>query len=217
MKQKPIILIHDVSPVYFEELKKITKVIDKYHYQNMTYLFLIVNHANEHNLKNYPEFVDYLHKLEREGYHIEFHAYNHVGNEFDCNKTTAKEKLNKSFEILEECGFKTKDIDYFIPPRYKISEDAKKVFLQKNITIIFKNKMITNKNGSVSDIEITNKEYTWYLQKSLVSSAKKSVIIDYNLSIKEKKLFFLSIHPKAVNYGGGLEFLDEFLNETSKN
>ncbi|WP_064496918.1 DUF2334 domain-containing protein [Methanocaldococcus jannaschii] len=216
-EQKPIILIHDVSPVYFKELKEIVKIIDKYHYQNRSYLFLIVNHANKYNLKNYPEFVDYLHKLEKEGYHIEFHAYNHIDDEFNCNKTVAEEKLNKSFKILEECGFNPKKIKYFIPPRYKLSEDAEKLFLGRNITIILENKMITEKDGKIVEISITNREYTWYLPKPLVKVAEKIATTDYKLSIKENRKFFLSIHPKAVNYGSGLEFLDYFLNETSKN
>jgi len=118
------------------ELKEIEKIIDKYHYQNRTYLFLIVNHANRYNLKDYPEFVNYLHKLEKEGYNIEFHAYNHIGNEFNCNKSVVEEKLNKSFKILEECGFNSKGIKYFIPPRYALSKDAEKLFLEKNMTII---------------------------------------------------------------------------------
>ncbi|ADC70464.1 conserved hypothetical protein [Methanocaldococcus sp. FS406-22] len=216
-QNKPIILVHDVSPIYFKELKEIVKVINKHHYQNRTYLFLIVNHANKYNLKNYPEFVKYLHKLEKEGYHIEFHAYNHIGDEFYCNKTVAEEKLNKSFKILEECGFNPKNIRYFIPPRYKISKDAEKLFLERNITIILENKMITNKNGKIVKIDITNREYTWYLPKSLLKIAENIAIADYKISIKENRQFFLSIHPKAVNYGGGLEFLDYFLNETLKN
>ncbi|MEO2117393.1 MAG: DUF2334 domain-containing protein [Methanocaldococcus sp.] len=216
-EQKPIILVHDVSPIYFDELKDIVKIIDKYHYQNKTYLFLIVNHANEHNLKNYPKFVDYLHKLEEKGYHIEFHAYNHIGDEFNCNKTVAEEKLNKSFKILEECNFNSKKIKYFIPPRYKLSEDAEKLFLERNIIIILENKMITEKDGKIDKIDITNREYTWYLPKYLSKIVEKIALIDYKLSIKQNRKFFLSIHPKAVNYGGGLEFLDIFLNETSKN
>ena len=43
---EPIILIHDVSPVYLDDLKEIDEVISKYGYSKRTYLFLIVNHAN---------------------------------------------------------------------------------------------------------------------------------------------------------------------------
>ena len=209
--QKPIILIHDVSPVYFNELKDIEKIINKNHYQNRTYLFIIVNHANEHNIKNYPEFVKYLHHLEDEGYHIEYHAYNHEGKEFDCNKSTAEEKVNKSFEILKDCGFNTTNIKYFIPPRYGLSKDAKEVFMNKNISIFAENQLFKKENGNIKCITITNKEYTWYLPKNMTKEAEVLALSDYKTSQHQ---FYLSIHPKAVNYGGGLEFLDYFLNKT---
>ncbi|NPA62054.1 MAG: DUF2334 domain-containing protein [Methanococci archaeon] len=212
--EKPIILIHDVSPVYFKDLKEIVRIIDKHHFQNRTYLFIIVNHANNHNLKNYPKFVNYLHELEKEGYHIEFHAYNHIGDEFNCNKTVAEEKLNLSFKIMKECKFNVSKIKYFIPPRYKISKDAEEVFLNRNISIILKTTLITPKNESIIEYNIVNREYTWYLPKTLLIIVEPISIIDYKICTMEGKRYFLSIHPKAINYGGGLEFLDHFLNET---
>ncbi|AEH07116.1 DUF2334 domain-containing protein [Methanothermococcus okinawensis] len=211
--QKPIILIHDVSPVYFNELKDIEKIIDKNHYQNRTYLFVIVNHANEYNLKNYPKFTKYLHHLDNEGYHIEYHAYNHIGAEYKCNKTVASEKLNDSFKILKDCGFNTKKIKYFIPPRYKLSTDAENVFLNKNITIIMEYYILKKENNGIKRVIITNKEYTWYMPNIVVKPMILLAMLDYNLS---KHQFCLSIHPKAVNYGNGLIFLDKFLNATNK-
>ncbi|AEF96711.1 DUF2334 domain-containing protein [Methanotorris igneus] len=211
--KKPIIFIHDVSPKYFNELKDIEKIINKHNYQDRTYLFIIVNHANKYNLKKYPKFVKYLHHLENEGYHIEYHGYNHIGEEFNCNKTVAEEKLNNSFKILNDCEFNTKKIKYFIPPRYKISKDAEEIFLNKNITIIMDYYILKKENNSIKKIIITNKEYTWYLPENLVKPAEILAEIDYKSSQHQ---FCLSIHPKAVNYGGGLEFLDYFLNITNK-
>ena len=211
--QKPIILIHDVSPKYFDELKDIEKIINKHHYQDRTYLFIIVNHANEYNLKDYPKFVKYLHHLEDEGYHIEYHGYDHIGGEYNCNKTIAGEKLNESFEILKNCGFKTKSIKYFIPPRYKLSEDARDVLLDKNITIIMDYYILKKENDSVKKIIITNKEYTWYMPKKGINVIEMLAVLEYNTSQHQ---FCLSIHPKAVNYGGGLEFLDYFLDKTTQ-
>ncbi len=210
--QKPIILIHDVSPKYFSQLKAIVKVIDKNHYQNRSYLFLIVNHANKYNLENYPKFVNYLHYLENNGYHIEYHAYNHIGDEFDCNKSVAEEKLNESFEILNTCGFNTSNIKYFIPPRYKLSKGAEDVFLNRNITIIMDYYMLEKENSTIKKIIITNKEYTWYLPKNMTKEMEVMALLDYKVS---QHPFYLSIHPKAVNYGGGLDFLNYFLNNTN--
>ncbi len=209
--KKPIILIHDVSPKYFNELKDIEKTINKNHYQDRTYLFLIVNHANKYNLKNYPKFVKYLHHLNNEGYHIEYHAYNHIGREFDCNKSVAEEKLNNSFKILNDCGVDTNNIQYFIPPRYGLSKDSEGVFLNKNITIIMDYYILKKENNTIKKIIITNKEYTWYLPKNMSKKMELLALSDYETSQHQ---FCLSIHPKAVNYGGGLEFLDYFLNKT---
>ncbi|WP_456472396.1 DUF2334 domain-containing protein [Methanocaldococcus sp.] len=211
--RKPMIFIHDVSPIYLNDLKDIIKIINKYGYQNRTYLFVIVNHANKYNIEKYPKFVKYLHYLEKEGYHIEYHGYNHIGYEFNCSKTVAEEKLNKSFKILENCGFDIKKIKYFIPPRYKISKAAEEVFLNRNITIILDKYMLKKENNSIKKIVINNKEYTWYLPKNCVKSVELLAKIDY---ISSKHQFCLSIHPKAVNYGGGLEFLNYFLNMTKQ-
>ncbi|WP_423793167.1 DUF2334 domain-containing protein [Methanocaldococcus indicus] len=208
-----VILVHDVSPKYYQDLKDIVKIIDNHNFQDRTYLFVIVNHANEYNLEKYSKFVKYLHELEKEGYHIEYHGYNHIGKEFNCNKETAEEKLKKSLKIFKDCGFNPKNIDYFIPPRYALSKEAENVFINDNFTIIVGNKIITKYNNTIIEIPITNKEYTWYLPKNMVDIKLKEAINDYN---KTKNLFCLSIHPRAVNYGGGLELLDKFLTYVQK-
>ncbi|WP_292460378.1 DUF2334 domain-containing protein [Methanothermococcus sp.] len=209
--KKPIILVHDVSPIYLKELKEIVNIINRNNYQNRTFLFIIVNHANKYNIENYPNFVKYLQFLEKEGYHLEYHAYNHIGGEYNCNKTVAEKKLNESFKILNDCGIDTKKIKYFIPPRYKISKDSEEVFLNKNISIIMDYYLLKKDNNSMEKIIITNKEYTWYMPKNLVKITELLAISDYKTSQHQ---FYLSIHPKAVNYGGGLEFLNYFLNTT---
>jgi hypothetical protein len=115
------------------------------------------------------------------------------------------------FKILEDCGFDTKNIKYFIPPRYGLSKDAEEVFLDKNISIIVGPNILKKENNSIKRIIITNKEYTWYLPKNLTKTVELLAVSDYKTSQHQ---FCLSIHPKAVNYGGGLELLDYFLNET---
>ena len=203
---KPIILVHDVSPLYYNELKEIVKIIDKHNYQNRTYLFIIVNHNNKHNLKYYPKFVEFLHKLEDEGYHIELHGYNHIDGEFNCNKEIAEEKIKKSLKILKDCRFS--NISYILPPRYEVSKDAEDVMLSYNLTIITENYILTKTEW----IPIKNREYTWYLPESFTKIMLILAEFDYKTS---KHQFYLSIHPKSINYGGGIEFLDEFLNETT--
>ena len=56
----PVILIHDVSPVYFEDLKEIDEIISKNGYSDRTYLFVIVNHANDNDITENLDFINYL-------------------------------------------------------------------------------------------------------------------------------------------------------------
>ncbi|MBA2859651.1 hypothetical protein HNP91_000446 [Methanococcus maripaludis] len=208
---EPVILIHDVSPVYLEDLKEIDEVISKYGYSKRTYLFLIVNHANEYPLEENQDFVKYIRYLQTKGYNVELHGYDHIECEFNCNCTLAMEKIEKSLEILN--GLKIDGISCILPPRYGISEDSKKVMLDNGFSVIVGQYAYEMNNNSVNTYNITNKEYTWYLEENNtlneVDIAKKEYFeSEYN--------YFLSIHPKAVNYGGGIEFLDEFLNFTKE-
>ena len=197
------ILIHDVSPGYLPQLRQITGIIDAYNLQNETYLFVIPNHGGKEPMERYPEFVAFLRNLSAEGYHIELHGYDHIGDEFDCNAEVAEEKLEtglEAFRILNLSG-----PDYFIAPRYALSEEALYVLLKDNITVIGED-FVYYPNGTVEPI--LNREYTWYLP---------SPLLDYQLESAEEVYqnsggtFFLSIHPKAVNNCAGIEFLRRFL------
>ncbi|MCS3902002.1 DUF2334 domain-containing protein [Methanococcus voltae] len=211
----PIVLIHDVSPKYIDEMKEITEILDNNHYSTRTYLFVIVNHANENKLTDYPEFVEYLHELDKKGYHIQYHGYDHIAGEYNCNESVAKQKLNESIKILNNCQFDTNTINYVITPRYKLSKDSANVFLNRNFTIIMDYYILKNRTDGIEKIIITNKEYTWYMPENCTEIAKNVSIVDYKNSLKENNQFTLSIHPKAVNYGNGIEFLDYFLRKTN--
>ncbi|MBP2173058.1 DUF2334 domain-containing protein [Methanococcus voltae] len=213
----PIVLVHDVSPVYFEEMEEIIEVLDNNHYSTRTYLFVITNHAGDNNLSDYPKFVEYLHELNDRGYHIQYHGYDHIGGEYNCSEAIANEKTDKSLKILENCGFNTKKINYVITPRYILSKDSENNFLKRNFTIIVNSYILKPKiNKDVEKVIITNKEYTWYTPENCTEKVKNISLIDYKTSLKENKQFTLSIHPKAVNYGNGLEILDYFLFESNK-
>ncbi|MBA2847183.1 hypothetical protein HNP88_001367 [Methanococcus maripaludis] len=208
---EPVILIHDVSPVYLEDLKEIDQVISKYGYSKRTYLFLIVNHANEYPLEENQDFVKYIRYLQTKGYNVELHGYDHIECEFNCNCTLAMEKIEKSLEILN--GLKIDGISCILPPRYGISEDSKKAMLKKGFSIIVGQYAFEMDNGTVYTYNITNKEYTWYLEEN---NTLNEVNIAKEEYLESEYKYFLSIHPKAVNYGGGIEFLDEFLNFTKE-
>ncbi|MBM7409323.1 hypothetical protein HNP85_000995 [Methanococcus maripaludis] len=208
---EPVILIHDVSPVYLEDLKEIDQVISKYGYSKRTYLFLIVNHANEYPLEENQDFVKYIRYLQTKGYNVELHGYDHIECEFNCNCTLAMEKIEKSLEILN--GLKIDGISCILPPRYGISEDSKKAMLKKGFSIIIGQYAFEMDNGTVYTYNITNKEYTWYLEENNTLNEVNIAKEDY---LGSEYKYFLSIHPKAVNYGGGIEFLDEFLDFTKE-
>ncbi|QDA30980.1 DUF2334 domain-containing protein [Thermococcus indicus] len=196
------ILIHDVSPGYFEQLREITALIDTYSLQNATYLFVIPNHGGGMPLEDYPAFVAFLGRLKAEGYHVELHGYAHTGDEFDCNASTAEKKLELGLRVLS-CLNVTPE--YFIAPRYSLSEDALAVLLSRNITVIGED-FVYFPNGTVEPVY--NREYTWYLP---------SPFLDYQLASARASYahtggtFLLSLHPKAVNNDAGMEFLREFL------
>jgi predicted deacetylase len=197
-----VILIHDVSPVYSDELKEIIDVISAYGLQTSTYLLVIPNHANKHDLREYPEFVDYLHSLEGEGYHIGLHGYNHIGTEFDCNGSVSRRKMENALHIMNSVNLTP---EVFLPPEYALSDDAMVTVLRYNLTVITRDSIILP-NGTRE--YIVNREYTWYVSKLELPFKLRDAEKDY---LKTRGTFYLSLHPRAINNPAGIEFLREFL------
>lgn len=197
-----VILVHDVSPAYYPQLRQLTEIISSYGLQNETYLFVIPNHGGEMPLNRYPEFVSFLRNLSAEGYRIGLHGYDHLGKEFDCNSSTAEIKLELGLRTLEESSLP--EPRCFIAPRYSLSGDALRVLLSRNFTVIDRDFLYSPGR----EVPILNREYTWYIPHFL---------LPYQLTSAEESYrncgctFFLSIHLKAVNNDAGLEFLREFL------
>ncbi|WP_456444129.1 DUF2334 domain-containing protein [Thermococcus sp.] len=203
-----VILLHDVSPGYMEQLREITNVISAYGFQNETYLLVIPNHGGEKPLCKYPAFVRFLEMLEREGYHIELHGYNHIGEEFNCNASTAEEKLELGLREFKKCGLPFPE--YFIAPRYSMSSDALGVLLSHNITVIGKD-FIYFPDGRIEPVY--NHEYTWYIPDFLVPYQLLSAESAYS---HINGTFILSVHPVAVNNDAGMTFLRRFLRFVRK-
>jgi len=123
----------------------------------------------------------------------------------------ALKRLHNAELIMKECGFK--NMSLFLPPAWALNNESTEVILNHNYSIILTNKIIFP-NGSSE--KIINKEYTWYLKKEYVNIYLMKAEIDYYYSSADNIPFYISIHPQTVTYGGGLEFLDKFLNETAK-
>ncbi|HII61643.1 DUF2334 domain-containing protein [Pyrococcus horikoshii] len=198
-----IILIHDVSPVYSNYIQNITEIISTYNFQNSTILLVIPNHANEHPISGDPKFQALIRELEKEGYKVGIHGYNHIGEEFNCDSETAKIKLSLAIEELNASNITFERI--FLPPRYKISKDPLNVLLENNFTVFLKDR-ICYPSGTC--IRIKEREYTWYTGKIRAKILLQVAKFEYTHT---KGVFVLSVHPKAVNYGGGMYFLEEFL------
>ncbi len=214
--QKPILLVHDVSPPYFDELKEIVEIIDKHNYSRNTVLFVIPDFENMTNngkwdLRKNKEFVDYLHELKERGYRIELHGYKHTYHEFKYPKNIASDKLQKATVIMRDCGFNNTTL--FLPPAWALSNESIEILTENNHTIILTDKIILP-NGTTK--KISNHEYTWYLKNHSVELYLKKAKLDYYIASKNKIPYYISMHPGVVNYGGGLIFLDKFLNETGK-
>ncbi|MEO2151762.1 MAG: DUF2334 domain-containing protein [Thermococcus sp.] len=201
------ILVHDVSPAYLPQLREITAVINEYGLQNETYLFVIPNHGGKMPIWKYREFMEFLGELRRKGYHVELHGYTHIGDEFNCNASTAEKKLELGFRAFSYLNVTPR---YFIAPRYSLSRDALSVLLAHNITVIGED-FIYFPNGTVEPTY--NREYTWYTPSFLLSYELTSAESAYaNIN----GTFFLSVHPGAVNNRAGMEFLREFLGFVSR-
>ncbi|WP_456367860.1 DUF2334 domain-containing protein [Thermococcus sp.] len=196
-----VILVHDVSPAYYPELRQLTDLIETYGLQNQTYLFVIPNHGGSGDMSHHPEFVAFLRSLAEKGYHVELHGYDHIGNEFDCDAEEAEIKVDLGLEELESLGFTPK---YFIPPRYSLSKSALKVLLSHNLTVIGRD-FIYFPDGIQKPI--VNREYTWYTPDPLVEYQLMSAEETYR---SVRGTFFLSLHPRAANTRSGLEFFREF-------
>ena len=202
-----VILVHDVSPVYEDELKELFDIISSYGFQNRTYLFVIPNHAGSNDLRERRGFVEYLHRLQAQGYTIGIHGYTHAGPEFNCSRDDAERKLGLAMEIMEAVNLTP---EYFLPPHYALSEDALQVVLSRNMTVIGREEVITP-NGWRE--RITNREYTWYLPRWKLAFELKRAEVEY---LKTEGAFFLSLHPRAANDEAGLEFLRRFLEFVRK-
>ncbi|ASJ15633.1 polysaccharide deacetylase [Thermococcus chitonophagus] len=198
-----MIIVHDVSPVYTSDIRKIVDVLKDLGYQNSTMLFIIPNHAGNHPISRDKNFAKLIRELEKEGFKVGIHGYTHSRDEFNCNSSVAEAKIEEAIGEMHKANISFEKV--FIPPEYSISQDALKVLLKNNFTVILKDK-IYYPNGSCA--KIANREYTWYASNWSLGIRLFIAKLDYRLHSSN---FVLSIHPKAVNYGCGMEFLRKFL------
>ncbi|AEK72772.1 polysaccharide deacetylase [Thermococcus sp. 4557] len=212
--EPPLILVHDVTPYYFEDIRQIIAVLDEYNCSNSTILFVIpvfdtTHYGDEWSLRNHPDFVNYLHELQRRGYRVELHGYGHTYHEFNCSYETANEKLDNATALMSSLGFS--NLTLFLPPAWALNNESLRAILEHNLTVVMPNWLILP-NGTRQ--RIWNREYTWYIGESQVDDRLSVALHDYRKTSEEGIPFYLSVHPGVVNYGGGLDFLRAFLRTT---
>ncbi|MFA4661467.1 DUF2334 domain-containing protein [Pyrococcus kukulkanii] len=198
-----MVLVHDVSPAYTSNVREIAELLKDLGYQNSTMLFIIPNHAGNHPISKDENFTKLIRGLEKEGFKVGIHGYTHSMDEFNCNSSLAEAKIEEAIEEMHKANITFERV--FIPPQYSISQDALKVLLKNNFTVILKDK-IYYPNGSCA--KIANREYTWYASNWSLGIRLFIAKLNYRLHSDN---FMLSIHPKAVNHGCGMEFLRKFL------
>lgn len=211
--ERPTVLVHDVTPYYFEEIREIIGVLDEYNYSNSTILFVIpvfdtTHYGDEWDLRKHPDFIRYLNELRGRGYRIELHGYAHTYHEFNCSYELASGKLDKAISLMTSLGFK--NLSLFLPPAWAINNESLRAILEHNLTVIMVDYMILPKG---SRVRIVNREYTWYINESQVPDRLRVALHDYRMASRKGVPFYLSVHPGVVNYGGGLDFLRKFLEE----
>ncbi|ASJ09991.1 polysaccharide deacetylase [Thermococcus sp. P6] len=209
---QPIIFLHDVTPRYFMELRKVVKIIDRHNYSSRTVLFVIPrfdppHYGDKWDLRRNPHFVSYLHELQAKGYRIELHGYEHTFHEFNCSYAKAGEKLENATFLMESVGFG--NFSLFLPPAWALNNESIDAIEEYNLTTIMPDYFILP-NGSIK--RVWNHEYTWYIERNETDIRVSMALRDYNRTSRAGIPFYLSLHPQTIIYGGGLKFLDEFLN-----
>lgn len=209
--ERPLILVHDVTPYYFDDIRQIIAVLDEYNCSNRTVLFVIpvfdtTHYGDEWSLRNHPDFVNYLHELQRRGYRVELHGYGHTYHEFNCSYETANEKLDNATALMSSLGFS--NLTLFLPPAWALNNESLRAVLEHNLTVVMPNWLILP-NGIKK--RIWNREYTWYIGEDQVAGRLSVALHDYRKASEDGIPFYLSVHPGVVNYGGGLDFLRAFL------
>ncbi|MEE8168275.1 MAG: DUF2334 domain-containing protein [Candidatus Hydrothermarchaeales archaeon] len=196
--------IHDVSPSYgVEPLLAITDILEKHPgaYSKVV-LFVIPNHGKSAPLREFPEFVKVLKKLEARGYVIGMHGYAHpdpmLGIEFATNMETSRSLLEAG-----RTEFDASDLEstYFAPPGWGASAEAREL-LKEEFDYVYYYRFIDTTSNTLA---YPAHEYMWYRINLGLAKAES----DYQ---KNKGIFRLSVHLQAANTKKNLKFLDDFLS-----
>ena len=203
-KKELWIEIHDVSPGYAEKLDEVLMVLQAHPtaYSKVV-LFVIPNHGGITPLHTYPEFIEKLKTLDRQGYVIGLHGYTHARPmtrpEFKTTRGRAKNLLEESQEEFNVSGLRFPS--HFLPPGWQTSGEVDEM-LRKRFDYIYYYYFIVSPRGIIPS---KSQEYVWRGHGYRALDRARG---DY---AHLRGVFRLTIHLGAINSQEGLEFLDSFL------
>lgn len=204
-----VITCDDVSSGYpVEYHKEILTTLEKY---NFTCTFFVIPyHGKWDLLTDSPEHINFLHTAEYLGHEIALHGYTHCENEFVCAPEKQEEYLKKGLTIMEEAQFTVKG---FRAPCLQTTSETLNILQKYNFVYDSSEFGMgeINMDGPIPQIP-SGHEYTWYIQSEDLEEKLYTAQKEFDTAVKDKGLFTMVLHVKAVNEGAGMQFLDKFLS-----
>ncbi len=196
--------VHDVSPAYLSKLEEVVQVLEKYpDAYSKAVLFIIPNHGGVTPLREYPEFVNKLQTLERQGFILGLHGYTHkepmVKPEFKTSRAEAEKLLQAAEKELTASGLRLPT--YFLPPGWRTTRDVD-ALLRERFEFIYYYYYVDTPYGIYPT---QSHEYVWH---NFSYKAPERAQRDYN---NMNGVVRLTIHLGAVNNDKGLNFLNQYL------
>ncbi len=183
-----IVEVHDVSPVFNEELKIIFSELDKLNITKKT--ILVTPYLDNKDINDYPEFIESIKKEKKEGAEIALHGYTHERNEFSKGYEDVKNNLEIAINSFHKAfDFYPKG---FVPGYWKENKNTFKALNDLGFTytttftkiIYFNDKKI---NSLATLMVGSNKFFTFI--------TKMYSIIYVRLN---KKILRFTIHPGEI-------------------
>jgi predicted deacetylase len=200
----------DVSSGYpLEYLQEIRSLLNSYNVKAT--FFVIPYHGEWDLLTKSPQLVQELHELTEDGHEIGLHGYAHYQNEFVCQPEKQRELLEKALDIMNQAGITVKG---FRAPNLQCTDETP--FILKEYNFVYDSSIFGESGEPVVGGPLprvpSGHEYTWYLSEEdyheKLSLAEKEADTKY----REKTVFSVMMHMKAVNEGEGMKLLDELLS-----
>jgi len=206
--------IHDVSPFFFEEIKRLNEIFDEFGINKREY-FLIPAAPNDLNLlTKHPEFVNYIKKEVRGKFELGNHGLYHFPMdeinglyEFShLNRKETLEKYKKAVEIHKKFfGMEPKGAAF---PNWAYSSEALAVFTEK-FEYVSDLKLVFGKNRNVIGEALP---ITWQIKKPI----KRLEWFREWLKHYEPRNLRLVLHPQDTHSKDFPSFFERLLKEVEQ-